>query len=152
VVDPALTDSIRVTLIAAGMEELHTVRIQAVRPDTQPQVQPQTPPVGRPRPSTPVHPAPMDNPRRSGPQTPGAPSSPGQSPSRPVGQQPASQMPARPPQATPPSGRQQRSLNDLRGIRSMGRRQEAIRGNQEPQIDEDNTDAIDVPPFLKRYD
>ncbi|GCE13537.1 cell division protein FtsZ [Tengunoibacter tsumagoiensis] len=33
VIDPALQDTIRVTLIAAGMEELHASRIEAVRPD-----------------------------------------------------------------------------------------------------------------------
>ena len=37
VIDPALQDTIRVTLIAAGMEELHTARLEAVRPDQLPQ-------------------------------------------------------------------------------------------------------------------
>ncbi len=113
VVDPSLhDDSIRVTLIAAGMEELHTVRLQAVRPE---QVQQ----------SRPVQPA---------QQQPPAPQ-----------QRPAAYQRPTPP-APPPSpqsqGRPQRSLEDLRGLRSLGRR-------QEQQAEEE---AIDIPPFLKRHD
>ncbi|TMC19026.1 MAG: cell division protein FtsZ, partial [Chloroflexi bacterium] len=44
VVDPNLQDTIRVTLIAAGMDEVTTVRLQAVRPDQSP-----------PRPATPTN-------------------------------------------------------------------------------------------------
>src|SRR5437016_12024438 len=36
VVDPSLEDAIRVTLIAAGMEEIHTSQLQVVRPEPQP--------------------------------------------------------------------------------------------------------------------
>lgn len=115
VVDPSLHESIRVTLIAAGMEELHTVRLQAIhseqsRPTATPPA-PRTPQV-RPAAQRPVQPP----------------------------QQPAPQQQPRIP-GTPP-GRQQRSLEDLRGLRSLGRRQER-------QAEED---AIDIPPFLKRYE
>ncbi|GAC1354304.1 MAG: hypothetical protein NVSMB38_32440 [Ktedonobacteraceae bacterium] len=117
VVDPSLHDSIRVTLIAAGMEELHTVRLQAVRPE---QVQPRpAPPQQQPVAQPPMRPAAY------------------QRPTPPVS--PPSPQPHVP---SPPPERQQRSLDDLRGLRSLGRRQER-------QAEEE---AIDIPPFLKRYD
>ncbi len=47
-----------------------------------------------------------------------------------------------------PPERQKRSLDDLRGIRGMGRRQEALRGNLPDDDAED--EAVDVPPFIKR--
>ncbi len=95
VVDPSLhDDSIRVTLIAAGMEELHTVRLQALRsepvqqrPTSPPQQQPPTPQQQRPA----------------------------------AYQRPT---PPAPPPSPQSQGRQQRSLEDLRGLRSLGRRQE----------------------------
>lgn len=46
-----------------------------------------------------------------------------------------------------PLGRPQRSLDDLRGLRSMGRRQEALRGSQSEENDE-----IEIPPILRRYE
>ena len=49
-----------------------------------------------------------------------------------------------------PPGRQQRSLNDLRGIRSMGRRQDTHRGYQTGEEEEE--EVIDVPPFMKKFD
>ena len=49
-----------------------------------------------------------------------------------------------------PPARQQRSLDDLRGIRSMGRRQETRRGRQTGEEEEE--EAIDVPPFMKKFD
>ncbi|MDQ6661035.1 MAG: hypothetical protein M3Z24_08730, partial [Chloroflexota bacterium] len=57
---------------------------------------------------------------------------------QPVRHTPSAGRPAIPP------GRQQRSLADLRGIRSMGRRQENRR-----QTDEDD-EATDIPPFMRR--
>ncbi len=102
VVDPSLhDDSIRVTLIAAGMEELHTVRLQAVRSE---QVQQ--------RPVQPTQLAPQQPPALQ--QRPAA----YQRPTPPAPQQPQQNIPGTPP------GRQQRSLEDLRGLRSLGRRQE----------------------------
>ncbi|GAC1655357.1 MAG: hypothetical protein NVS4B12_27790 [Ktedonobacteraceae bacterium] len=118
VIDPSLhDDAIRVTLIAAGMEELHTVRLQAIRSE---QVQP--------RPAAPQQQAPAPQQRPAAYQ-------------RSVPPAPAQPMPPPRDPATP-SGRQQRSLDDLRGLRSLGHRQER-------QAEEE---AIDIPPFMKRHE
>ncbi|HEY6411278.1 MAG TPA: cell division protein FtsZ [Ktedonobacteraceae bacterium] len=95
VIDPILKDTIRVTLIAAGMEAQNTARIPAIH-------------LNQPR-QTPV---------RSAPSTP---------PSRPASYSPPASQPAPPPSPSLPTlpARQQRSLEDLRGIRSMGSRQES---------------------------
>jgi len=103
VVDSSLGDTMRVTLIAAGMEDLHTARTGAINLDSSFRAS-QSYATGTAPTSTPVTP----NPSRA-----------------PLAQ-------AVPPTVPPPSqpngpaipGRQQRSLNDLRGIRSMGRRQD----------------------------
>ncbi len=130
VVDPALTDAIRVTLIAAGMEELHTARIPAVHFD-----------VPRPHATSSSHAAPAS------PVTP-----------PPVAWPPQHVQPPAPAPMTPPlrpsspsvqPGRPQRSLDDLRGIRSMGRRQEVQKGSQGNE--EEENEAPDVPPFFKRF-
>jgi cell division protein FtsZ len=103
VVDPTLHDAMRVTLIAAGMEELHTVRLQTVKAEQPqqrvlpPQLQPQRQaeqPVQRMQQQPPPRPAeqPQQPPQRYTPQ--------------------------------PPPARPQRSLADLRGLRGMGRRYE----------------------------
>src|SRR5947207_11375289 len=107
VIDPTLEDTIRVTLIAAGMEERSTLRIPAIQLH-----QPQPAPMRQPSPAPAAPPS----------NRPGTP--------RPVPQRPAghyvqaperSQAPApdQPPVVHPPglTGRQQRSLDDLRGIR-----------------------------------
>ncbi|HEV7236291.1 MAG TPA: hypothetical protein VGN15_08930, partial [Ktedonobacteraceae bacterium] len=136
VIDPMLKDTIRVTLIAAGMEERSTLRIPAIHLN---QVQ-ATPaqPVYRPSAAPPV-----------AQQTPMRPASHDVQPvARPQAARPATQ----PQQSVRPlsqPGRQQRSLDDLRGIRGMGRRQEqpGVR-----QTGEDNEEeAVDVPPFMKRF-
>ena len=120
VVDPSLRDGIRVTLIAAGMEELHTVRLQAVRPE---QVQQRaTPPAPQQQVQAPQQQRPAAY--RPTPPTPAPPPA------------PLTRVPGTPP------GRQQRSLDDLRGLRSLGRRQER-------QAEEE---AIDIPPYLKRHE
>jgi cell division protein FtsZ len=100
VIDPALTDTMRVTLIAAGMEDLSTARTGASHLTSSfrsPQVY-----------ATGTVPAVTPNPLRA-PLAQAVPP-------------PRVTPPANPPSRTPPPGRQQRSLNDLRGIRSMGRR------------------------------
>jgi cell division protein FtsZ len=144
VIDPALNDTIRVTLIAAGMEEMHTMRLQAMRPDQLPGQQPRPRPVGAagqqplererlPAAGTPTPRTASPTPEKSG--TGGSQGTP--QPSGPF------QIPGR--SATPSQPqRQQRSLNDLRGIRSMGHRQD-----RRPHYPDDD-DNIDVPPFLKR--
>jgi cell division protein FtsZ len=120
VVDPSLQDTIRVTLIAAGMEERSTLRIPSIQ-------------LHQARPAA-IPSAPLSN-------TPGTP--------RPVPQQSSAydvQFPAQAPVVQPPNppGRQQRSLDDLRGIRSMWRRQDTRRGRQTGEEEEEK--AIDVPP------
>jgi cell division protein FtsZ len=136
VIDPSLQDMLRITLIAAGMEELPTTRVQALRQD-QPQpsrFMPRTladgPPLAPARPATPAQPLPSASQQRTPPVVP-----------------PTTHTPPRVRQPGPPT-RQQRSLSDLRGIRSMGRRQEILRRQQST---DESDDSIDIPPFLKRY-
>ena len=140
VIDPTLSDTLRVTLIAAGMEELHTMRIPAIHTERSPQQTRMTGTGGRSalpaqQPSVPpVSPLPPRfapaEPARSAPTTP-----------------PPTRLPPPLRPASPPPGRQQRSLDDLRGLRNMGRRHEEAR-----QRNEQDDESIDVPPFLKRYD
>jgi len=117
VIDPALKDTIRVTLIAAGMEERSTARIPAIH-------------LNQPR-QTPVHATPPVPVQSASERLVSPPSRPANHDvqQRPVSFTPPAVSAAQPTQPTPPrtpglSGRQQRSLEDLRGIRSMGRRQE----------------------------
>jgi len=104
VIDPTLGDTMRVTLIAAGMEDLHAARAGAIHLDSSfraPQSQmPKTVLT-----ATPVTP----NPSRT-PLVQAVP--------------PTTVPPPTQPSGTATQGRQQRSLNDLRSIRSMGRRQD----------------------------
>ncbi len=136
VVDPALKDTIRVTLIAAGMEERSTVRIPAIQlnqPHSTPAVSQQSTPLAPPRPAS------YDvQPERRRPAPPASASTQQAVPQ-------VSQPPDLPRSSRPsiPPGRQQRSLDDLRGIRSMGLRQ----GQQ--MDEEEANEGIDVPPFLK---
>ena len=146
VVDPTLHDTIRVTLIAAGMEELQTVRLPSIHADS-----PQPTPLrqisqgaGTPSPSMlhqvgPIHPGNTVVQPEAVP-----PAAPLSRPALPRAHSPV-------PHNLP--GRPQRSLDDLRGLLSMGRRQDHSKA-QSKQIDEERAleaDAIDVPPFLKRY-
>jgi len=103
VIDSALGDTIRVTLIAAGMEDLHTARAGATHLDSsfRSSQSHATGTILAPSPVTP-------NSSRA-----------------PLAQ--AVPPPVPPPiqsSGTATPGRQQRSLNDLRSIRSMGRRQD----------------------------
>jgi cell division protein FtsZ len=145
VVDPSLQDTIRVTLIAAGMEELHTVRMDALRPQqarysthTPRQTQAGSPPY--PRANS------FGNTGNSADQ--------GMSPRIPPARsaEPITPPPTRmPPSLRPASAsheRPQRNVNDLRGIRGMGNPERPRR--YRPTDDE--VDAIDPPSFLKRYD
>jgi cell division protein FtsZ len=167
VIDPILRDTIRVTLIAAGMEEIHTVRLPAIRLDqsrpvmqdystTQPRAETTQGQAQRERQQTNPYPRPasqQSRPLRQPFQPPHhAPAQ------QPTPSQPQHVPPAHPQQATSnppnrplmPPGRQQRSLDDLRGIRSMGRRQETQRRNQNEPEDRAE-ESVDVPPFIKRY-
>jgi cell division protein FtsZ len=124
VIDPTLKDIIHVTLIAAGMAERSTARIPAIH-------------LNQPRP-TPVStalatPAKPPNPSQSTPVTP-----PVRSANHDGQQRPVSYTPQVTPAPSRPSdipGRQQRSLDDLRGIRSMGRRQKLHKGQQADEDD-----------------
>ena len=137
VIDPALQDTIRVTLIAAGMEERSTLRIPAF------QLHQAQPAAIRSAPSSPL----TNAPGTPSPVPQQSPAHNVQSPVRPQAAAPAQAPVVRPPS---PPGRQQRSLNDLRGIRSMGRRQDA-RGSRQTG-EEKEEEAIDVPPFMKKFD
>ena len=145
VVDPALKDTIRVTLIAAGMEERSTLRIPAIhlnapppaplQATSRPQVVPPIPQQGQQVSREPMQPASHSEQPSWRPEVAAPPSLPArqaQPPNRPV----------------VPPGRQQRSLDDLRGIRGMGRRSELARGRQTDGDAEE--EAIEPPPFLKR--
>src|SRR2546421_769169 len=144
VVDPTLQDTIRVTLIAAGMEERSTLRIPSL------QLHQAQPAAIRPVPAA------LDAAGTPRPVPQQSPAYDVQSPARPQAPAPA-QAPVVPPVVPPvvrppnPPGRQQRSLNDLRGIRSMGRRQDTRRGRQTGE-EEEQEEAIDVPPFMKKFD
>lgn len=151
VVDPTLRDTIRVTLIAAGMEEIPTARLQAVRfggntaarsgtytgtsQPAQPYkpAQPQTPPSWTARQPTGTQP-PVRKPNPTAPRLPAPP--------------PSSERVSQPRQQPGQGQRVQRSLDDLRGLRGLSRRQELRKysgaGNDE--------DVIDIPPFLKRHE
>ncbi len=151
VVDPALDDVIRVTLIAAGMQEARTARIPAIHLE-QPQARP---PTGY------AAPEPMRNAPMSAPPRPPA--------ARPIDNQAA--FPSVPPPPMPqafeapvsaphatlrppaPQARPQRSLDDLRGLRSMGRRGQDIPHSQRRTGEDAAADdaSIDVPPFMKKY-
>ena len=129
VVDPHLNDTIHVTLIAAGMEEQRTVRMEVVRPN---QIQQRQKGYGA---------------ASTGRATGGSgiePSLPPLTPRTPMPNQPA--PPIRP--VDTPPGRQQRSLNDLRGIRSMGRRQDPAQRYRPTNSDDEG--PVEPPPFLKR--
>src|SRR5216684_1824599 len=145
VIDPALDDTIRVTLIAAGMEEPSTRRKPATH------LQPvRTPPGASARPGSSSMPASpsrnISNPEQPSAMSTSTPAQP-RLPERPV----AHVMPSSRLSRTP--ARPQRSLDDLRGLRSMGRRHEAQRAPQKGIAKESELEAeeIDVPPFLKKY-
>ena len=165
VIDPTLHDSVRVTLIAAGMEELHTVRLQAVRSETRtsaPYVTGPQPhmPTGSVQPSVPAHQLTQQAPDTTSPHIPAIPSRQleqtgsarqyEQYEQRQQGQQAQPRQPIQPAQSQPRPAqpqqqrpvRPQRSLDDLRGLRSMGRRYTT---NTPPE-----EEAVDVPPFLKK--
>lgn len=143
VIDPALDDTIRVTLIAAGMPEARTSHIPIIRME-----QPETPAANYIAPSPRPHNAAV----ASGPvQPPGAgllrpraggqPSRPGPVPER-VADAPAQATYLERAGRTP--GRPQRSLDDLRGLRSMGRRRAGG--------PEDEAVEVEMPPFLRRFE
>ncbi len=149
VIDPALDDVIRVTLIAAGIHEMRGTQLPAGQLEqTLPPYSSQAPArPGQPLNYTDAHYA--EQPATLPPisQTPAQDAL---DTGQPTQQQARLQAPQAP-QA--PQGRPQRSLDDLRGLRSMGRRQEMLRGRRATHANTgDEDEGIDVPPFMKRYE
>jgi cell division protein FtsZ len=166
VIDPSLGDQMRVTLIAAGMEESHTARIEAIHlnstsamhpsrggqgpahaagprfpPQSAPAVQPQ-----QPR-TPPVLPTPHVQPIQSRPVAPPQTQLPSPlPPSRQAYQEQGKGTPGANPAASGMS-RPQRSLNDLRGIRSIGRRQDDVKDHRFPADEEQSNEPL---PFLRQ--
>jgi cell division protein FtsZ len=165
VIDPTLDDKIRVTLIAAGMQEMRTARIPAVQLEQPLSSRAQGAPGAS---STAGRAQPMQSPAVNIPASPRHPNNYaderyGEQPARfpaishtpvPPGVEPARPARSVPPPARQPApqGRSQRSLDDLRGLRSMGRRQEMLRSQRDARESGDYEDeSIDMPPFIKRY-
>jgi len=127
------------------MEELHTTQLHAVRLERPNQYHAHSN-SGMSAPGSPVAPA---------PRTPAVSSNRREMP--PSGP-PATRLPppVQPPAQQPnPGARPQRSLNDLRGIRSIAKRYERPehpKGLREREAGYANEEAIDVPPFLKRHE
>lgn len=152
VIDPSLNDVIRVTLIAAGMSESRTSRIPIIHLEQQPATP--TPAAGTGYASQPSR---QSSPALSAgqaqtprPQSAHSRNSGSRQQERPT-PEPVAEVPTRPTKYVDrsgrPPGRPQRSLDDLRGLRSMGRRQEARRsGSQEEEAE------VEMPPFLRRYE
>jgi cell division protein FtsZ len=144
VIDPALDNSIRVTLIAAGMQESNTGRIPVTHLEQIPaaSVKPMNPKsYDRPA-SLSGNVGNLEQPLTISTTTPGQPLPTEQHAARPLPPGHSLTTPVRP----------QRSLEDLRGLRSMGRRKEipqvSQRGIGEGTFEDEE---IDVPPFLKKY-
>jgi cell division protein FtsZ len=163
VIDPALDDVIRVTLIAAGMHEIRGAHLPAAQLEQAPPPHPsQTPAMPGLAPSSQP---PSVQPHSAHPRT--SPGQPLDSADADYAEQlaalpPISQTPAdtgqssrqrfQPPGSQAPRGRPQRSLDDLRGLRSMGLRREMLRGRRGTRADTGDVDEeVDVPPFMKRY-
>ena len=138
VIDPSLNDTIRVTLIAAGMPEALTSHMPIIHLEQQPV----TPPTGgnySAPPSRAINPALASQPQSAQQRHAG-----NSAQERP---EPVAEFPTQPTKYADKSGRTpgrpQRSLDDLRGLRSMGRRA----GNQPEESAE-----VEMPPFLRRFD
>ena len=163
VIDPSLDDVIRVTLIAAGMQEARTARIPAIHLEQQP---PQRGPHASHSPAAPPPASSSQMPMSTRPpqarpndymqsQPQGIAQTPARMPEPSISPTPSIQPFERPARPLGPQARPHRSLDDLRGLRSMGRRQEEPRAHRLPRRTgdvADNEDAdIDVPPFMKKY-
>ena len=152
VIDPSLSDTIRVTLIAAGMPEGHAPHIPASQRE-QPALSAasanRAAAVARAH-SSAVAAEPTRPPRPASAQPRNADRSPQ---ARPVPELVDAPVAPVPPtryggKAGRTPGRPQRSLDDLRGLRSMGRRQEALRAD----VRSDEAEEVEMPPFLRRFD
>ncbi len=145
VIDPSLDDTIRVTLIAAGMQDSPTGRMPVIH-FGQAGIDPQ--PSLTPKPyESPALPSQNDE---NFEQPMAAQSKAAQLKPAEKAEDSSLQPPARMPTTR---ARPQRSLDDLRGLRSMGRRHEVPHVPRNGLKEENTGDAgeIDVPPFLKKY-
>ncbi|HEY6286663.1 MAG TPA: cell division protein FtsZ [Ktedonobacteraceae bacterium] len=145
VIDPTLDDSIRVTLIAAGMQDSPTGRIPVIHLEQAGIASAVSlPPKPYETPASPSRNADnFEQPLAKSPSTPAQ--------HMPVEQAEAGSLPPTRLSTTP--ARPQRSLDDLRGLRSMGRRHDVPQAppnalEEENALDEEE---VDVPPFLKKY-
>jgi cell division protein FtsZ len=144
VIDPTLDDSIRVTLIAAGMQDSPTGRIPVIHLEQAGVASAVSlPPKPFEIPDSPSHNAAnFEQPLTKSPSTPVQ--------SMPVEKTEVEPLPPTRMSSTP--SRPQRSLDDLRGLRSMGRRHDVPQPNK--GLDGENAaddEEIDVPPFMKKY-
>jgi cell division protein FtsZ len=137
VIDPTLTDGLRVTLIAAGMEEPLTAQAPALAAGA-PRPAPTSLPgeaLRSPRPLMPLPPQSAQGPHGSQ----------GYEDAERAQSLPAPAQSAQESTALPrlPQARPQRSLDDLRGLRSLARRHQERREQEQER-------GIDIPPFFRR--
>lgn len=146
VIDPALDDTIRVTLIAAGMQDSPTGRIPVIHFEhSNIASSASLPPTSFEKPASPSrNDDNFEQPLAKAQSTAAQPTQ--------VEKTAASSF-LPPTRMSTTLARPQRSLDDLRGLRSMGRRHEATHQSQNG-IEEENSfdvEEIDVPPFMKKY-
>src|SRR5947209_2668897 len=132
VVDPTLNDTIRVTLIAAGMDGPRLARptVHHAGHADQPRSYPASSPQAKP-PNPPLPPARLAN----------------QVESLPTSAKSAQPHLEPQPRSPTPPVRPQRSLEDLRGLRNLGRQETPGTKRDE---EETSVEEVDVPPFLRK--
>ena len=145
VIDPTLDDTIRVTLIAAGMQDSPTGRIPVLHFE---QAGTASSASFSPNPNAPTALPSQKNDNFEPPLA--SQSTATELISTDNAEASSLQHPVRMPTTL---SRPQRSLDDLRGLRSMGRRHELPHVSRNDLEDENVADAeeIDIPPFLKKY-
>ena len=143
---PALEDTIRVTLIAAGMQDSPTGRIPVIHFEhSNIASSASLPQNSYERPASPSrNDDNFEQPLAKVQSTAAQPT--------PIEKTEASSV-LPPTRLSTTLARPQRSLDDLRGLRSMGRRHEATHPPQNGLEEENAFDVeeIDVPPFMKKY-
>jgi cell division protein FtsZ len=145
VIDPSLNDTIRVTLIAAGMPEAHTSHIPVIHMD-----QSELPATNYASPAARSHHSVVASNSAQAPGVnlprPRGAGNPPQPAATPV-PEPVADVPTQPTKYLErngrPPGRPQRSLDDLRGLRSMGRRRAPGQADDA---------EVEMPPFLRKFE
>ena len=136
VIDPALDDTIRVTLIAAGMQDSPTGRIPVIHFEHSSMASAASlPPISHETPASSSRNDENAEPPLAKVQSTAAQPAPAE--------MTAVDSFLSPTRMSTTLARPQRSLNDLRGLRSMGRRHEEENAS--------DVEEIDVPPFMKKY-